>query len=137
MASGAIIRIWWDIIKRPYLDIDDIKFDWMKNISSRNVSSWKNLLLVLEKDVVSTSSKGFVHQERRQGKEKHRRLLQKNVLVRRRKLCGLNNFLIFNFGNQISSQTTLELKCDQTWRCGIFSNLPISFGGVKWSHSSF
>ena len=72
MASGAIIRIWWDIInKAPCLGIDDIKFDWMKNISSRNVSSWKNLLLVLEKDVVSTSSKGFVHQERRQGKEKH------------------------------------------------------------------
>ena len=88
----------------------------------------KNLLLVLEKDVVSTSSKGFVHQERRQGKEKHRRLLQKDVLVRRRKLCGLNHFVIFNFGNQISSQTTLKLKCDQTWRCGTISNLSISFG---------
>ena len=67
-------------------------------------------MLVLEKDKVSTSSKGFVHQERRQGKEKHRRLLQKDVLVRRRKLWGLNHLFIFNFGNQISSQTTLELK---------------------------
>ena len=105
-----------------------MKFDWMKTFLLEMFQVEKNLLLVLEKDVMSTLSKGFVHQERRQGKEKHRRLLQKDVLVRRRKLCGLNHFVIFNFGNQISSQTTLELKCDQTWRCGTISNLSISFG---------